>query len=176
MALTNKYIPSTSSSLWCAVGAPCEAGCMHACLIIDKILRLADTTRCATRGQVVSEHVSIMDRARDTSLDIQHLSRATRFWCICRGHMDARARARTRVRVSPPALIRQRNYRSDLSRSIPSAGDSGLNVSLRIFDLATILYRPRATAGQPASQPVSQPAGRPASLPFSPSFLPMLLL
>lgn len=140
---------------------------MHACLIIDKILRLADTTRCATRGQVVSEHVAIMDRARDTSLDIQHLSRATRFWRICRGHMDAR----TRVRVSPPALIRQRNYRSDLSPSIPSAGDSGLNVSLRIFDLATILYRPRVT-----SQPASRPAGRPASLPFSPSFLPMLLL
>lgn len=76
---------------------------------------------------------------------------------------NARARARAR---SPPALIRHRNYRSDLSRSIPSAGDSNLNVSLRTFDLTRFFIAPALPA-----RAVGQPR-----LPFFLPFLPMLLL
>lgn len=59
---------------------------------------------------------------------------------------NAHIHAPARSSVSPPALIRHRNYRGDLSRSIPSAGDSSLNVSLRTFDLARFFIAPALPA------------------------------
>ena len=94
-----------------------------------------------------------MDRFRDTNSDITSFSDDS-LLAHLRGidvYMYTQTGARARAR-SPPALIRHRNYRGDLSRSIPSAGDSSLNVSLRTFDLTRFFIAPALparAAGQP---------------------------
>jgi len=106
-----------------------------------------------------------MDRLYDTNFDPSSSSDsllaylwATHTYTHTHTHMRACSW------VSPPALIRYRNYRDDLSRPIPSAGDSSLNVSLRIFDLARCFIAPALLA-------IDWPAGcEPGSLlsAFSP--------
>lgn len=99
-----------------------------------------------------------MDRLRDTNFDITSFSSNSLLAHLRATHTRTRAYACSWV--SPPALIRHRNYRGDLSRSIPSAGDSSLNVSLRTFDLARFFIAPALPAAD-------RPAGFPSFCRFS---------